>query len=291
MDIRTQVEAIINEQARDYVALSAFMMTQGGRHYAMFQEPLDGMELLANPKLGKPIAGQPHNLPSMRDPDNLVYYREEVGGLIAGGYERQPAPWFLDGTASSNPDEGQSEPGMPPDTITEYAWELSGDNSFNDALGAQPDVTAFFQALGVGNYLVQLRVTDNTAAAYPSSGMPNLTDTDSAQVNVKDAGDPACSCVSDLTANVVLNGASFNGRLRWTWRSGAIQYNVYRGTAAGGPYAKIATVSTQVVSGSGIYFDTSAPGGAKYFWVVREAALNGDELCQSNEASATLRGR
>ena len=200
-------------------------------------------------------------------------------------------PWFLDGTASSNPDEGQSEPGMPPDTITEYAWELSGDNSFNDALGAQPDVTAFFQALGVGNYLVQLRVTDNTAAAYPSSGMPNLTDTDSAQVNVKDAGDPACSCVSDLTANVVLNGASFNGRLRWTWRSGAIQYNVYRGTAAGGPYAKIATVSTQVVSGSGIYFDTSAPGGAKYFWVVREAALNGDELCQSNEASATLRGR
>ncbi|MBI4268949.1 MAG: hypothetical protein HY615_01325, partial [Candidatus Rokubacteria bacterium] len=64
-----------------------------------------------------------------------------------------------------------------------------------------------------------------------------------------------------------------------------------RGTAAGGPYAKIATVSTQVVSGFGIYFDTSAPGGAKYFWVVREAALNGDELCQSNEASATLRGR
>ncbi len=45
----------------------------------------------------KPIAGQPHTLPTMRDPDNLVYYREEVGGLIAGGYERQPAPWGLDG--------------------------------------------------------------------------------------------------------------------------------------------------------------------------------------------------
>ncbi len=45
----------------------------------------------------KPIAGQPHTLPTMRDPDNLVYFREEVGGLIAGGYERQPAPWGLDG--------------------------------------------------------------------------------------------------------------------------------------------------------------------------------------------------
>jgi 4-methylaminobutanoate oxidase (formaldehyde-forming) len=33
----------------------------------------------------------------MRDPDLLVYFREEVGGLIAGGYERQPAPWGLDG--------------------------------------------------------------------------------------------------------------------------------------------------------------------------------------------------
>lgn len=45
----------------------------------------------------RPIAGLPKNLPTMRDPDHLVYWREEVGGLIAGGYERQPAPWGLDG--------------------------------------------------------------------------------------------------------------------------------------------------------------------------------------------------
>jgi 4-methylaminobutanoate oxidase (formaldehyde-forming) len=45
----------------------------------------------------KPIEGQPHSMPTMRDPDNLVYYREEVGGLITGGYERQPAPWALGG--------------------------------------------------------------------------------------------------------------------------------------------------------------------------------------------------
>ncbi len=36
-------------------------------------------------------------LPTMRDPDNLVYFREEVGGLCMGGYERHPAPWSLDG--------------------------------------------------------------------------------------------------------------------------------------------------------------------------------------------------
>jgi glycine cleavage system aminomethyltransferase T/glycine/D-amino acid oxidase-like deaminating enzyme len=37
------------------------------------------------------------DLPTMRDPDNLCYFREEVGGLCMGGYERQPAPWSLDG--------------------------------------------------------------------------------------------------------------------------------------------------------------------------------------------------
>jgi len=36
-------------------------------------------------------------LPTLRDPDNLVYWRTEVGGLVMGGYERDPAPFALDG--------------------------------------------------------------------------------------------------------------------------------------------------------------------------------------------------
>jgi glycine cleavage system aminomethyltransferase T/glycine/D-amino acid oxidase-like deaminating enzyme len=32
-------------------------------------------------------------MPTLRDPDLLVYFREEVGGLVMGGYERNPAPW------------------------------------------------------------------------------------------------------------------------------------------------------------------------------------------------------
>ncbi len=45
----------------------------------------------------RPMQGVRPDLPTLRDPDLLVYYREVVGGLIAGGYERQPAPWALDG--------------------------------------------------------------------------------------------------------------------------------------------------------------------------------------------------
>jgi glycine cleavage system T protein len=36
-------------------------------------------------------------LPTLRDPDLLVYFREDGGGLVMGGYERRSAPAFLDG--------------------------------------------------------------------------------------------------------------------------------------------------------------------------------------------------
>ena len=43
------------------------------------------------------IEGATPDLPTMRDPDRLCYFREEVGGLCMGGYERDPMPWSLDG--------------------------------------------------------------------------------------------------------------------------------------------------------------------------------------------------
>ena len=41
--------------------------------------------------------GLPLDMPTMRDPSLLVYFRGESGGLVMGGYERHPAPWSLDG--------------------------------------------------------------------------------------------------------------------------------------------------------------------------------------------------
>jgi sarcosine dehydrogenase len=39
------------------------------------------------------IAGVTPNLPTLRDPDRLTYWKEEVGGLVMGGYEPNPKPW------------------------------------------------------------------------------------------------------------------------------------------------------------------------------------------------------
>ena len=41
--------------------------------------------------------GVPANLPTLRDPDRLTYYKEEVGGLVMGGYEPNPIPWAVKG--------------------------------------------------------------------------------------------------------------------------------------------------------------------------------------------------
>ena len=45
----------------------------------------------------EPIDGVSRDLPTLRDPDRLTYYKEEVGGLVMGGYEPNPIPWALDG--------------------------------------------------------------------------------------------------------------------------------------------------------------------------------------------------
>jgi len=41
---------------------------------------------------------QAKHLPSLRDPDNLIYFRQEVSGLLMGGYERNSKPWTADHT-------------------------------------------------------------------------------------------------------------------------------------------------------------------------------------------------
>ena len=39
------------------------------------------------------IQGVTGNLPTLRDPDKLTYWKEEVGGLVMGGYEQNPIAW------------------------------------------------------------------------------------------------------------------------------------------------------------------------------------------------------
>ncbi len=43
------------------------------------------------------MEGVSRDLPTLRDPDRLTYYKEEVGALVMGGYEPNPIPWAISG--------------------------------------------------------------------------------------------------------------------------------------------------------------------------------------------------
>ena len=81
--------------------------------------------------------------------------------------------------------------------------------------------------------------------------------------------------------------------LNWTAQTGAVSYNVYRGTAAGGES------NTPLVTGltSPTYTDSSALSGVTYYYVVTAVNANAttnpgldDESADSNEASARPSG-
>ena len=42
------------------------------------------------------IEGLATDAPTIRDPDRRTYFKEEVGGLVMGGYEPNPKPWMTD---------------------------------------------------------------------------------------------------------------------------------------------------------------------------------------------------
>jgi glycine cleavage system T protein len=57
--------------------------------------PVDHQHIALQAVTGKEF---PHQTPCLRDPDNLVYMREEAGGLVIGGYEPNPFARWIDGT-------------------------------------------------------------------------------------------------------------------------------------------------------------------------------------------------
>ena len=83
--------------------IEAEIVVNAGGMYAAELGRLAGVRVPVIPFAHEYLVTQPfrdrqpdEHLPTLRDPDLLVYYREEGGGLVMGGYERHSAPWSLD---------------------------------------------------------------------------------------------------------------------------------------------------------------------------------------------------
>jgi 4-methylaminobutanoate oxidase (formaldehyde-forming) len=82
----------------DAGSIEAEVVVNAGGIWANELGRLAGVEIPVVPMehqylITRPIEGVTSAFPTLRDPDNLVYVREEVGGLVVGGYERNPDPW------------------------------------------------------------------------------------------------------------------------------------------------------------------------------------------------------
>ena len=103
----TRVTAIPVEQGRvvgvstDKGDIEAEIVVNAGGMFAAELGRLAGVTVpivpMAHEYLVTRPSGLPLEMPTMRDPSLLVYFRPESGGLVMGGYERDPAPWSLDG--------------------------------------------------------------------------------------------------------------------------------------------------------------------------------------------------
>lgn len=111
----------------------------------------------------------PSSLPTLRDPDRLTYYKEEVGGLVMGGYEPNGIPWAQKGIPDpfdfqlleSNFDHFEqlielSLPRVPKLETAGVKQLINGPESFtpdgNFILGEAPEMSNVFIGAGFNAY-------------------------------------------------------------------------------------------------------------------------------------------
>ena len=93
-----RVRAVETERGR----IEAEVVVNAGGMYAAEIGRMAGIRVPVIPMSHQYLVTQPfrehaadERLPTLRDPDLLVYYREDGGGLVMGGYEHDSAPAFL----------------------------------------------------------------------------------------------------------------------------------------------------------------------------------------------------
>ena len=92
------VEAVLTDQGRigcEYVVNCAGMWGRELGRKVGVSIPLLAAEHMHI--VTKPIEGVYRDMPTLRDMDGYVYFREEVGGIMMGGFEPKAKPWGLRG--------------------------------------------------------------------------------------------------------------------------------------------------------------------------------------------------
>lgn len=140
----------------------------------------------------EPIDGLDRRMPTIRDPDRLTYFKEEVGGLVAGAYEANPIPWAQNGIPDDfhftllEPDWTHFEPAMeqliervPALRAVGIKQLINGPESFtpdgNCILGEAPEVGGFYVGAGFNAFgIASAGGAGRALAEWIQSGSPPM---------------------------------------------------------------------------------------------------------------------
>jgi hypothetical protein len=123
------------------------------------------------------------------------------------------------------------------------------------------------------------------SAGFSVTFTPQASGGASATISFMDVSRTNPLIVEPLTGvGVISQGHSVNLSWNASTSENVIGYNVYRGTASGGPYSKINYALDQTLE----YIDFSVVHGETYYYVTTAVDSNNQESAYSNQAQATL---
>jgi hypothetical protein len=185
----------------------------------------------------------------------------------------------LNGSQSYDPDQGLSETNCPTcaaGALIAWNWDLIPPLTFTgtpNATGVTPLLTSaniandFF----IGTQSIGLQVVNNTATAFPDSGVGNQTNAAFTSVSVV----PGCIC------NLVAAPKSGVVQLSWTGLTGNQTYDIARSTT--GPNSGFTTIASGYSTPNQAYQDRTVTNGTTYYYRV---TVHGSTACMSAAAQA-----
>jgi hypothetical protein len=129
---------------------------------------------------------------------------------------------------------------------------------------------------------VGLVLTPGQNATLNVTFAPATTGSVSGSISI--SSNAANSLMSIAVSGAGLQPTSHTVNLAWNATTGAVGYNVYRGSVSGGPY----TILTAAAVTATTFTDANVQSGQTYYYVVTSLNSTGGESAYSNQASATI---
>ncbi|HEY0782127.1 MAG TPA: hypothetical protein VGE98_06730, partial [Thermoanaerobaculia bacterium] len=218
--------------------------------------------------------GTPHSckLFAAMDRHGLACAGDAAANVCFAGFTPPAIP-----TLSATPGDGQ----------VQLSWSSSGGGVVYDVYRNESGCNAGFTKIAndvAGTSLIDSNVANGMTYYYQVIAQTAGNEANSSAPTACQTATPACvppTAPTGLTASPTsINRVA----LSWNAVAGAPSYNLYRGTASGGPYSLIANVTAPTTT----YTDGPITGGVPFYYVVR--AVQACESSASNEATATPAG-